>query len=288
MIVPDRHEGALMKVAVALAVSGSLLGASVAIALDRPITGKRLWLKSTPKLVLLSQDAGIDVAGYGPPCPGGDSSLVVYDGVDTARLLLPCANWRTDGSGAHRYRNSSPLGGAAVARVAVGNGRLKVVAKDIEGISVPNGPGTLAVVLNLDGVSRRFCASFSGVGDGRRFLVKDAPAGSCPGPRPCDATTGGFCWFLGVPKASCDAACAIEGRAYDAATESYAGSGGTDAGCIGVLDALGVPAGPLFTNSSCFAGLGCVYAPPTGRARCAAPPTDPSSSGGVERVCACQ
>lgn len=271
-----------------LAVFAYLLGAGNAIALDQPITGKKLWLKSTPKFVLLSNDAGIEISGSDPQCPGGDSSLVMDDGVNSATFLLPCANWRANGSGTFKYRNSSAPGGpSAVKTVSVKGGLLKVIGKGLGGMSVPNGAGTIDVVLNLDGISHRYCMSFTGTGNGSRFGVNDAPAASCPSPPPCDATTGGLCWFLGAKDASCDAACAIKGRAYDSATHTYAGSGGTDANCIAVLDALGVAAGPLNTNSSCFDGLGCLYAP-LGRARCTAPPTNSSSSAGaVQRVCAC-
>jgi hypothetical protein len=153
---------------------------------------------------------------------------------------------------------------------------------------VPNGGATIGVVLNLDGISRRLCMSFTSTGDGSRFVARDAPAGSCPSPPPCDAVTGGFCWFMGDSGASCDAACAIKGRAYDSATETYAGSGGTDANCVAVLDALGIPAGPLSMSALCFDGVGCLYAPPAGRARCTAPPTNSSASGSVRRACACQ
>ena len=118
--------------------------------------------------------------------------------------------------------------------------------------------------------------------------MTDAPTGSCPSPMACDATTGGFCWFLGMPDASCDAVCALAGRAYDAATESYAGSGGTDGNCAAVLDALGVPAGPLQTSSTCFDGVGCLHTLAEGRARCSAPPTNSDGAGAFRRVCACQ
>ena len=272
-----------------LAVCACLLGAGNAIALDQPITGKKLWLKSTPKFVLLSKDAGIDIGGADPHCPGGDSSLVIDDGVDTATFLLPCANWRANHSGGFRYRNSSaPQGPSAVKFVMVKGGLLKVIGKDLGGLSLPNGAGTIDVVLNLDGIAHRYCMSFTGTGNGSRFVAKNAPAGSCPSPLPCDATTGGLCWFLGAKKTSCAAACAIKGRAYDSATMTYAGSSGTDANCIAVLDALGVAAGPLDTLSTCSDGLGCLYALSL-RARCSAPPTNSSSSGvALQRVCACQ
>jgi hypothetical protein len=271
-----------------LAVFASLLGAGASTALDQPTEGKKLRLKSTPKLVLLSKDPGIDVGGSDPRCPSGGSALVLDDGVNTATFLLPCANWRVNGSGTFKYRNSSaPNGASAVEVVRIKNGHLKVIGRGLGGIPVPSGAGTIDVVLHLDGASHRFCMSFTGTGDGNRFVVRDAPAASCPVPPPCDATTGGFCWFLGTHDASCDVACAIQGRAYDSATETHVGSGGSDANCVAVLDALGVPAGPLTTSTGCFDGVGCFYAPPLGRVRCAFPPTN-STSSSSQRACACQ
>ena len=58
-------------------------------------------------------------------------------------------------------------------------------------------------------------------------------------PAACAATTGGFCWFLGELGADCNATCAAHGRGYDGATDSYAGSSGSDANCQAVLGALG-------------------------------------------------
>jgi hypothetical protein len=102
---------------------------------------------------------------------------------------------------------------------------------------------------------------------------------------PCQATTGGFCWFLGSEGADCDSTCAAVGRVYDPATKAYAGSDGTDANCQNVLDALLMTAvGPIVDISA--GGFGCCV--PYDGAR----DTDPTLSGiskpGLNRVCACQ
>ena len=224
----------------ALAAVLLLVAANGVSALDQPVAGRKLWLKTTPKFILLSKDAAIDVGGANPRCSGAESSLVI-GGVT---FLLPCANWTANGSGTFKYRNpDAPAGASAVKIVRIKNGQLKVIGKGLGGLVVPNGEATIDVVLNLDGITHRYCMSFPGEGDGVGFVAKDAPAGSCPSPLPCEATTGGFCWFLGADDVTCDAVCAIAGRAYDSATETYAGSGGSDANCIAVLDALGVPSG---------------------------------------------
>jgi hypothetical protein len=263
------------------------LPAAETAAAEQPVAGGKLFLKA-PKLLLLSRDAAIHVGGAAPGCPSGGSALVLDDGTNTATFLLPCDGWRTTGSGTLKYRNpQAPNGESSVKAVWVRNGLLKVVGRSLGGMPVPNGNATIAATLHLDGAAERYCMTFTGTGDGSRFLVKNAPAASCSSPPPCEATTGGHCWFLGVDDASCELACAIEGRAYDSATESYAGSGGSDANCDAVLDALGVPAGPLMTSSSCFDGVGCFYAPPAVRARCASPPTN-ATSAQAQRACACQ
>jgi hypothetical protein len=67
---------------------------------------------------------------------------------------------------------------------------------------------------------------------------------------------GNFCWFLGAFGADCDATCAAEGRVYDAATATYAGSSGTNANCEAVLTALGHPGGVSDASLS-VGGIGC-------------------------------
>jgi hypothetical protein len=112
-------------------------------------------------------------------------------------------------------------------------------------------------------------------------------------PRGCEATVGGSCWFLGVAGASCTATCVAAGRAYDPATESHAGSGGTTANCEAVLSALGLPGQVENVSCDTFHGspaVGCVdsFPPHFGASRCTAPPTSADASlAGARRACAC-
>ena len=62
---------------------------------------------------------------------------------------------------------------------------------------------------------------------------------TCPSLPDCQATTGGFCWFLGNLGESCTTVCANHSLVYDPATSTYAGELGTDANCTSVLNALG-------------------------------------------------
>jgi hypothetical protein len=145
-------------------------------------------------------------------------------------------------------------------------------------------------------------------------IAKADAAGACPGSATtleaavdqcvstylaalCAAGTpvGGFCWFLGAATASCDATCTAQGLAYDAATDSYAGNGGTDEQCRKVTDALGIT-DPFATDIDCNTTfgteeLGCGWDQQTEDLtfRCHATATTSSAtSAGVQRVCACK
>lgn len=164
--------------------------ASQARAADQGITGKKLLLKSTPKLVLLSRDPSINIMGS-DAVGGSDSSITFDDGVNTATLSLPASNWSTNGSGTlFKYKNTSAPSGPSVVKIAkVKSGSLKVIAKGLP-VPVPNGPGTINVVLSLDGGTNTYCMTFAGTGDGTKFLVKDSAVGMCaPTATPTPTTT---------------------------------------------------------------------------------------------------
>ena len=151
-------------------------------AVDQGIFGKKLLLKGTSKVVLLSKDSTISINGS-DPVGGSDSSVTFDDGVHTATLSLPSSNWSTNGSATKfKYKNSSAPSGPSVVKIAqVKAGLLKVVAKG-PAIPVPNGPATIHVILSLDGGTNKYCMTFTGTGDGAKFLVTDSAAGSCPVP----------------------------------------------------------------------------------------------------------
>ena len=175
-------------IALALACALSTL-ALPAGAAEQGITGKRLLLTSTPKLVLLSRDLGIAIGGV-DPVGGADSSITFADGANAVTLGLPASNWKANGSGTSLlYKNpSAPAGPSAVRIARLKSGLFKLVAKGAP-IPVPNGPRTINVVLRLDGAARVYCMTFSGTGDGSKFLVKDASTGSCPAPTATSTAT---------------------------------------------------------------------------------------------------
>jgi hypothetical protein len=89
--------------------------------------------------------------------------------------------------------------------VKIAGGMLKAGGKGAP-LAVPNGAASIHVVLSLDGGTNTYCMTFSGTGDGNKFLVKDAAAGTCPGsgadtptPTPPAATP------TDTPSGACDA-----------------------------------------------------------------------------------
>jgi hypothetical protein len=125
-------------------------------------------------------------------------------------------------------------------------------------------------------------------------------------PPHCPAGSAGFfpiCWYAGTPGQSCDQVCAAAGRTYDPATATFAGSEGSNLGCLKVIAALNpLPLDQinvLFTRSDdCAAaglgGLGCFARSDSeggvaGFGRCATPPTtEDASAPGYARFCACR
>lgn len=97
---------------------------------------------------------------------------------------------------------------------------------------------------------------------------------------------GGSCWLLGAAGDDCTETCAAENMVYDAATETYAGSSGTDEQCGAVLDSLGAPAGPV-QPLLCMNEIGCYYHAGFGRFRCTNPGTESDAFVDGERACAC-
>jgi hypothetical protein len=97
------------------------------------------------------------------------------------------------------------------------------------------------------------------------------------------ASVGGYCWYYGADGDPCTGTCSGHGG-YNAATSTYAGSGGSNANCDSVLTALGVATGTV--NASSVDGLGCCTMSAS-RYRDVVPTTEGASWGGARRACAC-
>jgi hypothetical protein len=102
---------------------------------------------------------------------------------------------------------------------------------------------------------------------------------------------GGSCWYYGANGGSCTDACTAVSLIYDDATRTFAGSGGTEANCQAVLDALGAPGTTVGTGAvNPSYNFGCGYDVGwTLRLRYPNSPTDANAiDPGFRRACACQ
>lgn len=116
------------------------------------------------------------------------------------------------GSATFKYKNASaPSGPSSVKITKVKAGLLKMVAKGVP-FAVPNGAASIDVVVSLDGGTNTYCMTFSGTGDGSKFLAKDATAGSCAecgndvqdDGEACDGTDDAACPGNCLPDCTCD------------------------------------------------------------------------------------
>lgn len=181
---------------------------------NQNLTGKKLLLKSTPKIVLISKDPSINISGS-DPIGGSDSSVSFDDGSGPVTFSLPKSGWSTNGSTTlFKYKNAlAPAGPSAVKIAKVKSGLLKVVAKGLP-FAVPNGPATIDIVLRLDGGTNLYCMRFSGTGDGGKFLVRDAVAGTCPALRIFSAgTSDGALGDRATTSTTCDSAASAQSLA---------------------------------------------------------------------------
>src|ERR1051326_2498814 len=117
------------KAAACVALVGVLVVGGSAHAADQGLTGTKLLLKAG-KVVLLSKDASISIAGS-DPVNGADSSVSFDDGTGPVTFSLPKTLWSTNGSVTlFTYKNTSAPGGPSVVKIAkVKSGLLKIVAE---------------------------------------------------------------------------------------------------------------------------------------------------------------
>lgn len=117
------------------------------------------------------------------------------------------------------------------------------------------------------------------------------PDCTCTPPPPCPGfEDAGVCWVLSGPEGDCLDACSDAMRSYSTLTESYAGSGGSNAACTAILNALGYPGGAGAVT--CAAGVGCGHLnsfPFDENRRCTSPPTASGSTlTDFDRACGCE
>jgi hypothetical protein len=103
--------------------------------------------------------------------------------------------------------------------------------------------------------------------------------------RVCGGTQqGGYCWYQGLPGQSCTTVCAANGG-YNPATQTYAGSSGTNANCMAVVNAIGTSysggTGTFATAAGCYIWVG------GNLTRGTTATSSGYSHGSVIRFCAC-
>lgn len=97
----------------------------------------------------------------------------------------------------------------------------------------------------------------------------------------------GKCWILGAPAQSCTDVCTAAGLAYDAATDSVAGSTGTLAHCAGILSRIQNTGTSTIADDVANPGVGC-YMHGLGYYRRDTAPADAGSTYSLgQRACAC-
>jgi hypothetical protein len=113
------------------------------------------------------------------------------------------------------------------------------------------------------------------------------PDCSCTPPPPCPGfVVAGTCWVLGFAGDDCLATCGSAARAYDSATQTYAGSAGTLLNCGTLMSLFG--GSP--SSGSCPDGLGCAIATgfPFFDRHCTSPATTATANHiNYQRICGC-
>lgn len=108
---------------------------------------------------------------------------------------------------------------------------------------------------------------------------------SCSAPSCGGVSVGGYCWYFGATDESCTTVCASRGG-YNAATLSYAGSGGSNNNCRDVLDGLGIGTIGSSPSTNAFA-TGCGTSNSLVRHRGTTATTESANGAAVRRACAC-
>jgi len=171
-----------------------MLGASTAVALDIPVSGKKLAASASQttaskrKLSAVAVDAAIAVPF---PDPTAGASLFVFasnlDGQCRATIELPAANWTSlENDGAQRgWRYKDPTGSAGgIVKLQIQAGKIVLAAK---GANFPcdlsASAQALPLALTLTVGETRYCAAFGGTVPTNRtgkLKAKNAPApGAC-------------------------------------------------------------------------------------------------------------
>lgn len=106
---------------------------------------------------------------------------------------------------------------------------------------------------------------------------------------PCaGVSVGGYCWYKSASNKSCDDACVTHAGCDLAGTRDYAGSAGSNANCLSVLDALGGTGAGAVSDSGFVFGTGCAWDGSNQRFPATSPATNCNAyANNTYRACAC-
>ena len=284
----------------------------------------KLAVSSSAKTVFVTKDSGVTKGAGTNPEDIEATLDIAFDTSSGSFNMAQGANWIVNSPAVAKYVNqSAPTGGGVKVAIIKPGTLFKVVGKSLGDTpldisTAPSGAVYVAGTIVNGGEETRLCTQFSACahkviagGSGYKLVCKGTgaidPACTAATPAtttstsvtssttttssttstslpPCGVTTGGFCWFLGASGADCDTTCAAQGRVYDTATNTYAGSGGSDGNCSAVGTALG--GSSFMPLPFCGAGIGCWM---NGGVilRCPSPLTTSFATGSGSRVCAC-
>ena len=257
----------------------------------------------------------------GDPTPDGATLRIVLAPGGDQCVTMPSAGWTAIGTTGFKYKDTTlangPVKVAQIRKTPSGTFILKALLKNGGPTSITVVPGdpTASYATNFTlGTGDEYCGGTASASpnpnDATTFKVSNDPipvacVASCLSTTtstsststssttsttsPCSALVGGFCWYLGASAEDCNTACGNQGRVYDSATASYAGTGGSNENCQAVLNALLDPDPGFLGAGSCGAGIGCsVHGTGIG-GRCTDIPTNATDSGvNIRRACACQ
>lgn len=112
------------------------------------------------------------------------------------------------------------------------------------------------------------------------FFTTAPAVASCSG-----VQVGGYCWYYGALGENCYSVCTAHGGCDLNGILNYAGSNGSDANCVAVMDALGAPGGTVTSSST---AVGCEYRTSSSSRRRATSTTSCVAAGASSYIaCSC-
>src|SRR5262249_10491075 len=162
----------------------------------------------------------------------------VYAGVaQTLRVeadVPPVNDWDAIRTTGYQYKDKTAGTGGISQILLKGGSAGKILMKgkngslDLTPTTLPFTGGVLVQLSNSDNFNcwETYFSTSTKNGAAEFKAKADTTSLNCTGG---GVNVGGVCWYLGGPAASCDSTCSGVGRVCDAATLSYAGTGGTSA-----------------------------------------------------------